>query len=568
MKFSEIEYKRVDVKSVKKKAYELEKAFRNAKSYEEAKLLLDGIKGYVADEIFTPVTYAQVKNTIDTGDKFYENEVKYYNTHVLFLANFMRKVNKDLISSPFKQEFINDGRELELKIAEVEIKHYKLSVLPLSIKESALQLEYSKTVAQAKTEFDGKQLNFYGLLKEMQSPDRDVRKRALKAWSDLYKSISEKLDKIYDKLIAIRKKTAKRLGYDSYVKYIYAARNIFDYDAEDIKKFKQAVVDRIVPLCAKLREEQRERLCVDKLYFYDEGLFYKEGALCPQGTTEELVEKARQMYVAMGEKTGEFFNFMSENGYFDLETREGKHGGGYCTSLYKYKAPFIFSNFNGTSADVDVLTHEAGHAFAFYTMSHADKVDYSQQNMTMDIAEIHSMSMELFAYPYMESFFGDNADRYRLAHFEEAFNCIPYLCAVDEFQHRVFTEENPNAARRREIWKDIEKTFLPWRDYGDDEFLSGGGFWMQKQHIFLYPFYYVDYALAQVCAFLFYKRELEDHEDAFADYYKLCRIAGKKGYLETLKAVNLKSPFEHATIDEVVDFVKEQIEKLKEKAER
>lgn len=563
MKFDEIKYERLDLKALKKKGIELEKQLRNAKTYEEAKAISRKIDELMADEFMTPLSYIHIKNTVDTSDKFYEDEVKYYNKKMPMFIGLMRKLNKDLVASPFKEEFIKDGYAIKIKTAEVSLRQNKLSVALLAMKESDLKMQYSKTVAQAKTTFMGKELNFYGLLKEMQNEDREIRKEALNAWSNLYESISAKLDEIYDKLIVIRCKQAKRLKYPSYIQQVYDARGIFDYNREDLAKFKDAIVKYVVPVCTKLNEERRERLGVDHLYFYDEGLFYKEGALVPQGTTQELIEKAYQMYSELSEETKEFFGFMKDNNYFDLETKPNKRGGGYCTSLPKYKAPFIFSNFNGTSADVDVLTHEAGHAFAAYTSFHNEEDPYAQDNMTMDVAEMHSMSMEHFAYPYMEKFFGDKAAKYRLMHLEDALMTIPYLCAVDEFQGQVFANPKCDSKERREIWHKIEERFLPWRDYGDNKFLNEGGFWMQKQHIFLFPFYYIDYAIAQMGAFQFYKKEVNSHEEAWKDYYKLCQIAGKQGYFDTIQQVNVKSPFEEATIKEIVDFVCERIEVLK-----
>jgi len=563
MRFEDIQYQRLDMKALKKKAVALEKAYRNAKTYEEAKEIDRKIEQFTADELYTTTSYAHIMNTIDTSDKFFEDEVKYYNKKMSMFLGVNRKLAKDLKNSKFREDYIKDGKALKLRINDVALRQQSMKTVPLMIKESNLKMQYSKTVAQAKTEFDGKELNFYGLLKEMQSPDRDTRRRALEAWAKLYESIAPTLDGIYDQLIQLRVKQARKLKYGDYVELVYEARNIFDYDRNNVKDFKDLVVKYVVPLCVKLREEQAARLGVDKLKYYDEELFYKEGAMVPQGTTEELIEKANQMYHAMSRESGEFFQFMKDNNYFDLETKPNKRGGGYCSFLPKYKAPFIFSNFNGTSADVDVLTHEAGHAFAAYT-SFRQPDPYEQDNMTMDIAEIHSMSMEHFAYPYMDKFFGDKAPEYRLSHLEEAVMTIPYLCAVDEFQHQVFANPQCTAKDRRAIWHAIEQRFLPWRDYGDIEFLNEGGFWMQKQHVFLFPFYYVDYALSQICAFQFYKKEIADHETAWADYYKLCQIAGKQGYFDTLKAVNLSSPFEESTIRDVVEFVSGRIEVLKQ----
>lgn len=571
MKFEDIKYERLNFKEIKKKANEYEKAFRNAKSYEEQKKISDEIDQYMADEIMTTASYVHIKNTIDTSDKFYEDEFKNLNKKFASLLGVSRRLSKDYVNSPFKEDYIKNGYGIKIKTQEVALRQQSIKTVLLSIKESNLKLAYSKTVAQAKTNFRGQDLNFYGLLKEMQNEDREIRKEAGEAWAKLYESIAPKLDEIYDQLLKNRCTQAKRLKYPDYVQMVYDARNIFDYNREDLAKFKDLVVKYVVPVCVKLREEQRERLGVDHLYFYDESVFYKTGAMVPRGTTEELVAKANEMYNEMSKETGEFFTFMRENGYFDLETKENKRGGGYCTSLPKYKAPFIFSNFNQTSADVDVLTHEAGHAFAAYTGMHSEKDCYAQDNMTMDIAEVHSMSMEHFAYPYMDKFFGEDAAKYRLMHLEEALMTIPYLCAVDEFQHQVFAKSNTkkvaSSAERMEIWHNIEKRFMPWRDYGDNEFLSKGGYWMQKQHIFLFPFYYIDYALAQMSAFQFYKKETVNHEEAWKDYYKLCQIAGKQGYFDTLKLVNIKSPFEEDAIKEIVEFVSERIEVLKKDVE-
>ena len=188
---------------------------------------------------------------------------------------------------------------------------------------------------------------------------------------------------------------------------------------------------------------------------------------------------------------------MTKYELFDLETRPGKHLGGYCTSLPEYKAPFIFSNFNGTSADVDVLTHEAGHAFQAYLGERLIPIGVLQGS-TSEVCEIHSMSMEFFTYPWMDKFFGDRADEYRYAHLCDALAVIPYMACVDEFQHEVYKNPKMTAKERRGVWRSIEKKYMPWRDYDGNAFLENGGFWMQKQHIFLYPFYYIDYALADL----------------------------------------------------------------------
>ena len=264
------------------------------------------------------------------------------------------------------------------------------------------------------------------------------------------------------------------------------------------------------------------------------------------------------MYRELSKETGEFFDYMVEHGLFDLETKPGKRQGGYCTFLADDKAPFIFSNFNGTSADVDVLTHEAGHAFEAYSASRIYPLS-GQVWSTTEIDEIHSMSMEFFTYPWMDMFFEENADKYRYAHLVSALTVIPYMACVDEFQHRVFEEKAVNAGRRREIWRELERRYMPWRDYDGNKFLEEGGFWMQKQHIFLFPFYYIDYALAQMGAFEFYGRMKENREAAWEDYYRLCCAGGSQGYFELLKIAGLSNPFAKGTVKKVMDSIRHEL---------
>ena len=279
----------------------------------------------------------------------------------------------------------------------------------------------------------------------------------------------------------------------------------------------------------------------------DESLIYPEGNAVPQGDMPELVKKAQAMYHELSPETGEFFDFMVEHELFDLVTRPGKHMGGYCTSLPDYKAPFIFSNFNGTSADVEVLTHEAGHAFEIYTTMRCQPIA-QYYGSTSEINEIHSMAMECFTYPWMGKFFGDAVERFHRAHVMGSLEVVPYMCCVDEFQHRVYAE-NLDAAGRRRVWHELEQAYMPWRDYDGNEFLEGGGFWMQKQHIFLYPFYYIDYALAQVCVFELYGRMRQDRAAAWQDYLRLCRAGGSRGYFELLELATCTIPSSPAPLN-------------------
>ena len=561
-KFKDLKYERPDVKKIKSDSLSILKKFKDAATFEEANgALLAWEK--VFSSAMTQYSIANVRHTMNMKDEFYDAEMKFFNGAMPKLMPLIKKGTAAMLRSRFRPQLEELYGSHMFKNAEVQQKLIKLSIILPSIKENNLTTEYSKAAALCSVDFMGEKCNFYGLLRHMQSIDREERKNAFTAWAKLYEDVSPKLEEIYGKLVKVRCSIAKKLGFGSYIDYIYPARGRYDYDAKKAAEFREAVRKYITPICEQMYKEQAERIGVDKLHMYDEDLVFPDGNASPEGTPEELVGKAKRMYEDMSPETGEFFDFMTEYELFDLVTRENKHLGGYCTFFSDYKAPFIFSNFNGTSADVDVLTHEAGHAFEAYYASRRLPID-ELTGSTSEINEIHSMTMEHFAYPYMESFFGEKADKYRYAHFTDAVKVIPYLVSVDEFQHRVFENPKSGPADWRRFWREIEKKYMPWRDYDGNAFLESGGFWMQKQHIFLYPFYYIDYALAQMGAFSLYRKQTEGG-NAWESYLGLCAIGGKYGYFETLSRAGIPVPLEEKTVAETAEFVKKQAEELKGK---
>ena len=560
-KFNDLPYERPDVKKLKKDFAKHLKHFKKAKTFEEADAAFLAFMGSM-ESWYTRNTIASIRNTMNMKDEFYDQEIKFYNREGSVLMLTLKKAIKSILASSFRPQFEQKYGAYLFKNYEIEMNLIKPATILPTIRESNLSTEYSKTAATCSVEFMGEKCNFYGLLKHMQSTDRQVRKAAFEEWAKLYEGISDKLDKLYGKLIKTRCTISKRLGYKSYIDYAYLARGRYDYNVEQVAAFREAVRTYITPLCEKLYREQAERLGLEKLEWYDESLCFGEGNAVPVGTPEELTEKALKMYEEMSPETGEFFNFMKEHELYDFVTRENKHLGGYMTFLPDYQAPFIFSNFNGTSADIDVLTHEAGHAFEGYYASRRLPIQ-QMISSTSEINEIHSMSMEFFAYPYMERFFGDKTARYLYAHFTDAIKTIPYLVSVDEFQHRVFENSNMTPAQWRSTWKEIEKKYMPWRSYDGNAFLEEGGFWMQKQHIFLYPFYYIEYAMAQLDSFALYRKRSEGG-NAWESYLKLCGMGGMYGYFELLERADLPNPLHPDTVKELAAFAEAQAQVLQQ----
>ena len=447
---------------------------------------------------------ASIRNSQDTNDEFYRKEMEYIFEIEPQIDVEMKKFYESYLKSSYRTELEKEFGEVYSRQAENKVRLTDPCNADLQIQENKLVQKYFQVAAAPVTDFHGEQLGFYGLLKMMEDTDRSIRKEAFEKWAELYKAISDELDSLYTELIGIRQQMAKNLGFNGYAEMMYQKMERFEYTPEDVAIFRKQIREHIVPLCQKLYEEQKERLGIEELKYYDESLTYPDGNAVPEGTEEELLEKARTMYHELSKETGEFFDFMMEYCLFDLEGRQGKQQGGYCDFMEEYKAPFIFANFNGTNADVNVLTHEAGHAFEAYTASRNIPV-LSQTFSTAEISEIHSMAMEYFTLPWMHLFFGENAEIY-----------------------------------------------LPWRDYDGNEFLGQGGFWMQKQHLFMCPFYYIDYAVSRVGALEYYGKMQEDLEGAWKDYYALCSQGGSKGYHELLRIGNLSDPFKEGTIYNVL----------------
>lgn len=556
-KFAELQYVRPDMEKIFTRVSGDIAVLKGAKNYEEFR---NAYMDYVeADtELETSKTVAHIRNTINLLDEFYEAEMVYFNSQMPKYEILKKEMGEVIVASPFKAEMEKEFGAILIQNMEAQKQLSDESIVDDQVKEAELVSRFMKTQAAATVEFKGEQIGNYGLLKIMQSTDRAERKEAFEAWAKLYEGIAPTLEEVYDGLVKVRAGTAKKLGFKSFIPMGYLRRRRFDYTEKELEVFRKQVRAVVVPAAAKLYERQKKALGIDTLYYYDESIASPSGNPVPIGDKEYLVGEAQKMYRELSRESGEFFDFMMEYELFDLDSKHGKRAGGYCTTLPQYHAPFIFSNFNGTDADVNVLTHEAGHAFAGFTAAKYQKTP-ELCHSTSEINEIHSMSMELWTYPWMENFFGDKAEEYRREHLADALMKIPYMLCVDEYQHKVFKNPEMTTMERRAVWSGLEKIYMPWRNYAGNEFLESGAFWIKQQHIFLYPFYYVDYAMAQMGAFEFYTKMKEDRKAAWADYYKLCAAGGSMGYFDLLKYSGLHKVLEDGSVKIILKGVFEEL---------
>lgn len=556
MKCSEMPYNRIDMDEVKAFFEKLIADSKNAKSGEEQFELHKKYYEFMKD-IHTNRILGTFRHDCDTSDEFYTKENDYLDEIMPLISNLENDYSKVLFESPYRDY-------LESKISKVAFKNIELAnksidekILPLMQEENALVSRYDKIIASAKIPFDGEEYNLSLLRKFLTSDDRETRKRAWKAYSDYFTSVTGEIDEIFDKLVKNRTKQAKELGYDNFVELGYNRMNRNAYRRAEVENFRKQIKESFVPFVCEIQEMRRKQIGVDALKYYDNEVYYVNGNPAPTGTPEEILKSGQEMYRELSPETAKFFDFMTENELFDVLGRKTKKQGGYMDFLPKYKAPIIFANFNGTSGDVDVITHECGHAFQGY-VTRDDEIK-EHNDLTMETAEIHSMSMEYFTYQWMDKFFGDRADEYRKMHFMDAITFVPYGCMVDEFQHIIYDKPELTPAERKAVWADLEKQYRPWLDYEDNEFFTTGGWWQKQGHIFWDPFYYIDYVLASVVAMEFKVWMDKDFKDAWNHYLQLCKLSVKDFYENELKEVGLESPFADGTIKGLVENLKKKL---------
>ncbi len=555
--FKEYHYQRPDLEHFKAEFHRLMKQFEHAESFAAQDRVISEINR-LRNEFETMGTLVHIRHSLDTADEYYDQENNFFDEANPIYEGLITEYYRALVGSPYRPALEEKWGRQVFRIADLKLKTFAPEIVEDLQQENKLSSQYTKLRASAQIMFEGETRNLSQMVPFLQSPDRDIRKKAQEAYSGFFLDYEMEFDQIYDGLVKLRDNIARKLGYQNFVELGYARMGRSDYDATMVAGYRQQVLEAVVPLAIKLRQRQAERLNLAKLKYFDEPLEFLSGNAVPKGGPDQLLAAGSRMYHELSPQTGQFFIFMMEHGLLDLATRKGKAGGGYCTYISNYRSPFIFANFNGTSDDVDVLTHEAGHAFQMYLSRNYGLPEYIWP--TLEACEIHSMSMEFLAWPWMGLFFAEDETKYKFAHLNGALLFIPYGVTVDEFQHWVYENPEADPAERKRAWREIERKYLPYRDYEDNFLLNRGGYWFRQGHIFNNPFYYIDYTLAQVCAFQFWARSQENPTAAWEDYLRLCKAGGSQSFLDLVKLAGLKNPFETGCVRKVVGPVAEWLD--------
>lgn len=561
MKFTNFQYQRPSIDKVRASIREQIIAFQEATRINEQITVVKKINE-VRMEFESAQMLAHIRHTLDTTNLFYEEEHEFFNKHYPEYEEVITQFYQTILETPFKIELEEALGKQFFRTAESKIRTFSTAVMDLLIEENNLTSQYQKLIATARIQFNGEELTLSQVEKYISEPNREIRKSAAQAKYEFFTKNEQLLDEIFAKLVKLRDSIAKKLGFNNFTELAYLRWNRTGWNSDSAATFRDHVLKYFLPISSDLIESQRQRLGLESIKIYDEKVQFLSGNPVPKGDAKWVVKQGRKLYNDMSLETKDFYNEMVNRELFDLINKNGKANIGYCTFLWKQRAPFIFANFNGTSNDIRVLVHEVGHAFQVYLALKAQELpEYFFP--TMEASEIFSMSMEFFVFPWSELFFKEDADKHRFAHLSDSLIKIPKLCAGDEFQEKVYENPDMSPQERKTLWTQIEKKYMPERDNDDIPFLYNGGIWQEITHIYEVPFYFIDYALAQISALEFWRMAKEDWNKAWETYMYLSSIGGSKSFLELLEAGNLHSPFDEGTFIFLKSFINKQLEDMK-----
>lgn len=543
-----MKYQGIDPENVHTKVSELTKAFKEAHSVEEQNTILSSIN-QIKSYVYTQSILVAIRYSLNTNDAFYKNEQNRMDQLLPELEKSFSAFSRALVTSSFRDDLENEWGKQLFKLKDLELRSFSGDIVPELQIENQLTTAYSQLIASAKIAFQGNTYTLAQLAPFEQDINRTIREKALNARTDFMATHEAQFDQIFEDLVKIRTKIAQKLGYSTFIELGYA-RMSRCYSEKEVANFRKQVKDFIVPLASKLKDEQRRRIGVEKLLAHDQLFLFTDGNATPKGDTHWILEQSKELFSLLSPETGKFYRLMEENELLDVLSSEGKRNGGFCTIIPDEKIPFVFANFNGTASDIEDLVHEIGHAFQNYQSRNVRVPEYFIP--TMEAGEIHSLSMELFTYPWLDLFFKEDTSKYKYSHLTKALTDLPYVAAVDEYQHIIYANPTLSSIERKQVWKQLEQTYMPYLQTAGNNYLERGNLWQRQLHIFVTPFYYIDYGLAQICALQFLKRMQVDQKSAWNDYMQLCQLGGSKSFMDLMETVGLTSPFKDGCVEEII----------------
>ena len=508
--------------------------------------------------------WRQIKMTCDTQNKELEESFNYFCLQIQpNIQPYADALNKKLLASPSLNELDTEKYHTYLRNVKKSIELFKEENIPLQAELSVLQQQYGQITGAMTVEVDGKEYTLQQAAKFLESKDRSKREEVFHKIQQRRLQEKDKLNELFDKLVAIRDTESKNAGFDNYRSYRFKELGRFDYTQEDCYAFHEAVKLHVLPLVSDIYKKKKTALGVEEFKPWDieaqpEGI----EPLHPFKTGEELLQKSIDCFNELHPFFGACLSKMREMKHLDLESRMGKAPGGYNCPLAESGAPFIFMNAAGQMHDVTTMLHEGGHAVHSFLAHHLELSGFKEY--PMEIAEVASMTMELFTMDYWDVFFDNKEDlkRAKQHQLERTISIFPWIAIIDKFQHWIYQNPSHTHEERTANWQSILKEFKDdVIDYTGLETYRGNA-WQRQLHLFEVPFYYIEYGIAQLGAIGMWMQYKKNKELAIENYCNALSLGGTKTLPELYKAAGLTFDFSPEKIKELMDFVRAEMQAL------
>jgi len=492
--------------------------------------------------------------------------------------HFVEKIEPELKPRQFELEKIYIRRRDELQksqnktssngryfVFDRDVKNhielFRPENVPLETEEAKLSQQYQKLAGSLTVIFRGEERTLVQMSRFLEEPDRALRKEAWELVANRRLLESDKFEEIFDKQLKLRQQIARNAGFDNYRDYAFRRLGRFDYTPDDCAKFHDAVANEIMPVVRELQDDRRKKLNVDKLRPWDLAVDpLSRPPLKPFAEVAQMVSRTQNIFNHLDRDLGEGFERMQNLRLLDLANRKGKAPGGYQSTLAEARVPFIFMNAVGLQRDVETILHEAGHAF--HALAARDEDLYAYRGAPIEFCEVASMSMELLGNEFLEEFYsGPDANRARRTHLEGIIGIFPWIATVDAFQHWVYTHPGHTRSQRAVAWLELMDRFggnVDWTGYDQ----SRAYLWHRQLHIFLHPFYYIEYGIAQLGALQVWANSKRDKAKALNDYKSSLALGGSKPLPDLFKAAGSPFDFSANTIKPLVDLTRNELAKL------
>ena len=473
------------------------------------------------------------------------------------------KLEQLYLTSPAQKDLSKERFEVFDRHTNVHVELFRDENVPLETEEAKLSQQYQKLSGSLTVQFRGEEKTLVQMGRYLEEPDRALREEAWTLVARRRLQEVEKFEDIFDQLVRLREQIAKNAGFANFRDYAFRARARFDYTPEDCQAFHDAIEQQIMPLLRQLHSERKSLLNLPALRPWDLAVDPRNlPPLRPFNEVQTMVERTQQIFDKLDPSLSKDFRLMGELKLLDLANRKGKAPGGYQSTLSESRLPFIFMNAVGVQRDVETILHEAGHAF--HALATRDEDLYAYRHAPIEFCEVASMSMELLGNEYIETFYnGEDSRRARRDHLEGIIEIFPWIATVDAFQHWIYTHPGHTRKERSAAWLELMDRFggdVDWSGFEDVR----ANLWHRQLHIFIHPFYYIEYGIAQLGALQVWANSKRDRSAALRDYQHALKLGGSRPLPELFQAAGCKFDFSAGTVKPLVELIRSELEKLEQ----